>query len=183
MNDPFELMAAVQTEEGFRRAFSAVKKQFHDENGAICFSLNATNPVLWSHYANKHRGVALGFEITENPQHNIKINYSENRIIPKLDHNNPNRLDYNNMMNILTTKYTHWSYEQEIRLHIKLDHETEQNGLFFFDFNHDIELKEVILGYSCEAELEAVHDLVKNKYPNVSIKRAALSFDKFEIIF
>jgi len=63
VNDPFELMALnFHKPETFQLA-----KDFKDEHniktGLLCFSKNWTNPVLWSHYAEKHKGICLGFDL------------------------------------------------------------------------------------------------------------------------
>ena len=65
LNDPFELWAIDQRDRRLRQAFRATKQQMAERFGLLCFSLDWHNPVLWSHYADKHRGVALGFDVDE----------------------------------------------------------------------------------------------------------------------
>ncbi|NDP48093.1 MAG: DUF2971 domain-containing protein [Sulfuriferula multivorans] len=65
LNDPFELLAAELEDKDFRKAVKSWKNEFHNTKGLLCFSESWHNPVLWSHYADKHRGVCLGFDIPD----------------------------------------------------------------------------------------------------------------------
>jgi hypothetical protein len=65
LNDPFELLATELPEKATRQIFSRWRKQIASTRGVICFSRSWDNPVLWSHYGDKHRGIALGFEVSD----------------------------------------------------------------------------------------------------------------------
>ena len=54
LNAPFELWAIAQPDRRLRQAF-----------GLLCFSLDWHNPLLWGHYADRHRGLPLGFDVDE----------------------------------------------------------------------------------------------------------------------
>jgi hypothetical protein len=60
LNDPFDLWAVAQPDPTLRKAMRAFKLHVAQRFGMVCFSLAWHNPLLWSHYADKHRGVALG---------------------------------------------------------------------------------------------------------------------------
>jgi len=66
LNDPFELLAIDVASRDLRAGILAKKTQVHSQEGLICFSRSWKNPLLWSHYAEKHAGIGLGFEIPEN---------------------------------------------------------------------------------------------------------------------
>src|SRR5215471_7809223 len=36
--------------------------EIYDSIGIICYSASINDPVVWSHYADSHRGVAFGFK-------------------------------------------------------------------------------------------------------------------------
>ena len=55
------------------------------------------------------------------------------------------------MKKCLFTKFKQWEYEQEYRFYIKLDKSTDENGLYFYEFEKDMKLKKVIVG--CRSEL------------------------------
>src|SRR5262245_30837871 len=64
LNDPFEWRLGVTgiLPEGEKIAEACVKQIVDHLNswfGIICFSDTSSEPVLWSHYADKHRGIAL----------------------------------------------------------------------------------------------------------------------------
>src|SRR5262245_21901599 len=60
MNDPFELL-------GIRFSNAWVHNQMIESaktlTGALCFSRNWRNPMLWSHYADEHKGICMGLDI------------------------------------------------------------------------------------------------------------------------
>ena len=63
LNDPFEFLGAHLADRDLRRGMQAMKKELSKNRGLICFSQRWRNPLLWSHYANRHRGICLGFEV------------------------------------------------------------------------------------------------------------------------
>ena len=78
LNDPTEFLAADLSNEEFRHAMESMKESFSNDLGILCFSENWKSLVQWAHYANKHKGLCLGFDI---PDHSLaKVNYSENRL-------------------------------------------------------------------------------------------------------
>ena len=66
MNDPFELLG-IELKTPEDRAFfqEQLKPEMNRTIGLLCFSRKWSNPVLWSHYADKHRGLCLGFDIPD----------------------------------------------------------------------------------------------------------------------
>jgi hypothetical protein len=64
LNDPFEFLAPSLRNPCNREALKRVKRNMNDWFGIISFSRKWQNPVLWSHYADSHKGIALGFDIT-----------------------------------------------------------------------------------------------------------------------
>ena len=63
LNDPFELMAVNVGDKAIRRAFKAARDKLSEERGMICFTEDWKNPLMWGHYAEKHAGIALGFDV------------------------------------------------------------------------------------------------------------------------
>jgi hypothetical protein len=77
VNDPFELFPA-STEKIVRQRFRIWREQFNQLYGMLCFSHSWRNPVQWSHYAAKHTGLCLGFDIPANLL--TKAQYSATRL-------------------------------------------------------------------------------------------------------
>jgi len=65
INDPFEFIPFNLKEKSFRKPLIDIKEKLLKDKGIICFSRAWNNPVLWSHYADKHRGLALGFDVPD----------------------------------------------------------------------------------------------------------------------
>jgi hypothetical protein len=63
VNDPFELQAMNCMRKDVRKAIADFRASQNEKIGLLCFSQAWKNPVLWSHYADRHRGICLGFDI------------------------------------------------------------------------------------------------------------------------
>src|SRR5947208_1929464 len=65
-NDPFEAKALNlrgRHNREARKLLNHFRASQDEQTGMLCFSRSWTNPVLWSHYAEGHKGVSLGFDI------------------------------------------------------------------------------------------------------------------------
>lgn len=56
LNDPFELWCVAQDNRELRERLRDYKRTMDDRYGMPCFCRSWSNPLLWSHYAEKHRG-------------------------------------------------------------------------------------------------------------------------------
>jgi hypothetical protein len=65
LNDPFELLSIELSDKHRRQSFQAMKEQMSRTGEILCFSKRWSNAVQWSHYADRHRGICLGFEIPD----------------------------------------------------------------------------------------------------------------------
>jgi hypothetical protein len=65
LNDPFELSLIDNRPHATRRVVRLVTDHLHNAIGVICFGAGWASPVMWAHYANKHVGVALGFDVAD----------------------------------------------------------------------------------------------------------------------
>ena len=54
LNDPFELWCVSQKDKRLRIGLQRYKEEMSKRYGMLCFSRHWHNPVLWSHYADKH---------------------------------------------------------------------------------------------------------------------------------
>ncbi|MHC3127912.1 hypothetical protein OB03_11755 [Brevundimonas sp. GN22] len=85
--------------------------------GVFCMAENHTNILMWSHYANHHRGIALKFDTSKqvtgglNPL--LKVQYQKERPQHRrIFHDTP----LTETLIALCTKAEFWAYEQEWRL-------------------------------------------------------------------
>ena len=124
------------------------------EFGIVCFSEDWLDPTLWSHYGDKHQGIALGFDVSE--PFLLPVRYQSQRtvfplvVIPDL------------VDQFLGTKYASWTYEREQRIVVKLAKAEREivklptginRELFFEKFGGDVRLREVIVGPLCSEDV------------------------------
>ena len=174
LNDLFEFLGANLKDRIFRFAMNATKKQLSETKGLICFSQHWTNPVLWSHYADHHRGLCLGFEVADNILE--KVRYVKERI------RYPGTIDSEIMKKFLSTKFEHWSYEQEYRAFVDLDPEDVENDMHFMNFTENMKLNKVIVGHCSNVRRSEVNEALGDLRDKVETFKARAAFTKFEVV-
>jgi|UPI00014EA952 Protein of unknown function (DUF2971). len=144
INDPFEFFAAGNNRASRREAKNLRKRLFRDK-GIISFCSGWQQPLLWSHYAENHSGIALGIDIPE--QNCFDVKYAEERV--KLP-NQGNVYVFGQKLtfwnSIRVTKSSHWSYEAEVRVFPPIELSIQENGLYFWPLKDLGVLREVIIG-------------------------------------
>jgi hypothetical protein len=183
LNDPFELLAVDATKwDGGLEKLRAWRDKVNKYRGLLCFSKAYRDPVLWSHYAAKHKGVCLGFDIAKEVE--VKeVTYEKNRINGLfIDNDAAKGIDESFEHKIFTTKYAHWGYEDEIRVLVQLSERTLESGSYFYGFDEGLTLREIIVGALCETPGHILNALVQRLYgAQVPVKKAVLADSKFEI--
>lgn len=98
--------------------------------GIACFSLNEKDKaidkslLLWSHYADSHKGVRLKFDILDDVLYMFSLDKLMNPIINlrKVDYEidfpdlNYMKNQLNFQIKLISTKSEHWDYENEVRI-------------------------------------------------------------------
>jgi len=181
LNDPFELIAANFRERDVRKIVRDFKSAFDAQTGLLSFSEDWVEPLLWSHYAARHRGICLGFNIPRNLLE--KVNYEDARLRAELGKDaNPTKLPDDLQQALRCTKYRRWEYECEYRQFVPLDSTSQEGRLHFVPFGPNLELAEVILGTECVLSLETVRATVQSRYPAAVVFKARLEFKGFHIV-
>ena len=182
MNDPFECLSAELSNKHLRRAFEALRTHFENRHGAICFSRNCNNPVLWSHYADKHKGVCLGFDVKQELLNPMK--YDAKRLATILESmlTREESVQLDAIHRVLTTKYEDWRYEDEVRAFAKIDERDADTGCYFYAFTPDIRLTEVLLGQRFNGNLEQFRTVLAKGYPGVRVQQMRLAFKSFSVV-
>jgi len=171
LNDPFELWCVEQPDKRLRQALRGFKAEMVARFGMICFSKSWHNPLLWSHYADKHRGVCLGFDVDDR---GLKpVTYSVDRPNLKL----PPTLESIN--ELLFTKFQGWSYEEELRNWFRLDE--KEDGHYFYPFDQMVRLREVIAGALCNLNRTEIDDALQGQSA-VAVFKARLAFKTFRVV-
>jgi Protein of unknown function (DUF2971) len=180
LNDPFELMALNFRERPARKTLSDFKNDYDSHTGLLCFSANWTNPVLWSHYGAKHRGICLGFDIKRTLVEQVK--YKDERILRNFGMGDPRKLDIALQALLRCTKYSHWRYEEEFRRFVLLKDMIKEGRLHFYPFDDSLQLSEVILGPQCDLSLDAVRRLTQAHYHHAVTFKARLAVKFFAVV-
>jgi hypothetical protein len=147
----------------------------------ICFSGSWGNPLLWGHYADKHSGMALGFDIPD--EYLSPVRYTTQRAKVEFDQkarkivNGPRLMD-----KLLRTKFTDWEYEDERRMFVDLATTLQEGENHFVEFSKDLVLREVILGLKCDLPASRVRQLLKDVPNPVKVLKAGMALRAFKII-
>lgn len=184
LNDPFEFLQVASADPKTRARYQYVKRGLSEYMGLLCFSENWRNPVQWGHYADRHRGICLGFEVAASVGAK-KVRYVTERLAPNLKamkKEGPAAVAH--MLDLLTVKFKHWEYEQEHRLFVQLTDKDPTTGLYFFEFGQKsgVRLREVIVGALSEVTANQVKDALGDLAAKVKAHKARLAFRTFEVV-
>jgi hypothetical protein len=183
LNDPFELLGPASSDKNIRRRFQLLKEQLARNRGMLCFSRNWRNPVQWSHYADKHFGLCLGFEIPK--KYLTLVRYRDKRLEPDvatIERGERDPAANREMLKVLTTKYSHWRYENELRLFVALNDKDTETGFFFCDFSDSLSLREVIVGAFSTISRNELANVLGDIAPKIAVCKARLSFRSFAVV-
>jgi hypothetical protein len=180
LNDPFETFPVDLSRAPVRVALSETMRKLDEKAGLMCFSKDWSNPVIWAHYADEHRGVCLGFDIPDELAG--EITYSATPIpLPDIEAlSESERLGVVN--HILFTKFQDWQYEHEYRVSVRLDWTTYENGLFFKEWGDDFKLAEVILGLRCETCRRELEQALEGYAEPVTFIHARVAYNSFSLV-
>lgn len=181
LNDPFELLGVDVGDRDHRAAFRETKEQINKNKGLICFSKSWGNPLMWGHYAEKHTGVCLGFDVPDNLL--APVIYAKSLLKMEIDPKSKKPKPTEKVMNqLLRTKFFDWKYEDEMRLFVDLDHDTVESGKYFYSFSNDLILREIILGPRCDLPIEGVRNIVADFKSPVVVLKSRIAFTRFEVL-
>lgn len=164
-----------------RQVFQAAKTEFAKHRGILCFSRGWTNSLLWSHYADRHAGLCLGFEVPASRLEPIK--YARKRMIV-----DPVALSRTSETDIVETfrpfmftKYAHWKYESEMRCLVELNEKDIETGLYFASFSNELRLAEVIVGPRSSVTRNDLAAALADLLPFVRVFKARPAFRTFKV--
>lgn len=141
--------------------------------GITCFTSKNNNLLMWSHYANSHRGLCIGYDskaLTKDFYQYEWVSYQDK--FPKV-----NLLDINNFMaRISVTKSKEWEYEDEIRFF--------QKERLSYPFKQE-SIKEIIFGLRTPiSQMKTVMNLAHQlDYKGITFKQVILRDNQFAAEF
>lgn len=173
LNDPFELWCSSQTDTRVRDLLRNWKESMAKQFGILCFTKSWHNTLLWSHYADGHRGICLGFEVRDKL---LKpVSYKRERASLRFP------VDNNQIMDLLFTKFADWAYEEELRVWLRLE-EKDASGHYFYEFDNDLKLHDIIAGPLCDLESSVIKAAANEYDYPLSITKARLAFKTFRVV-
>jgi hypothetical protein len=179
LNDPFEMLSMTLRDPELRQAFRATKAQMSERMGLLCFSRSWRNPVQWGHYAERHHGLCLGFDIPEGAV--TTVTYSRKRLpVDRALLKGPDAEAF--VRTVISTKFSHWRYEDEVRLFVSLEDRDVKTGLWFRHFDADLALREVIVGAACDVTRRELADALGELNASIKQRKARLSFQRFAVV-
>jgi len=128
--------------------------------------------LMWSHYAEKHKGICLEFGI-DNPllRMALEVLYPEKYPV-WLPHQFEN--DHDSAIEMILTKAEPWKYEREFRIISSYNNDKDTAGALYVENDcfalPPNALQSVIAG--CNADYDAVKAIVKAHMPSLLVKRA-----------
>jgi hypothetical protein len=116
-----------------------MRDQLTRNRGLWCFSRSWTNSLLCANYADKHRGICLGFDLSVADGTAREVDYVEER----LPWQEPPTEEFT--LKLLWTKFAGWRYEDEVRAF--MTREEPENQRYFIHFDDRLKLREIIVGH------------------------------------
>lgn len=178
--------------ESFIEQQNRIFKEQKSHIGVLCFSENPNNILMWSHYANNHKGIVYEFKanLFFNSRTNsfngfpYKVNYPSDRSYPLLSYTLIGDQRNKQFADELLSKAKDWEYEEEYRF-IDIKNNSDQfckqyNGNK--TFNQDA-LTSIIFGVKTPTEeIDVIKSLCKKHELNhITFKQAQFIKGKFEI--
>ena len=145
LNDPFEMKPYLRYDRRGRRPYDDLYRKIKEKWGLLCFTQGWSEPLLWSHYAGKHKGIALGFEILRGEV--LKVEYTPELKRQKIRLTGDSETDERSFLDLAKVKYKEWEYENEYRILVELkDCPPDDKGRHFLRFGNRLRVREIVLG-------------------------------------
>lgn len=181
INDPFEFLSADLSDEHVRSALQNWKSDFFRTRGMLSFSRTWHNPVIWSHYAENHRGLCLRMEVAKSKL--MPVEYSLRRLRELADRIKASRVKLPDLDMLLSVKYSHWRYEKEIRGFVYLEEKDPKGERYYFTpFRPELRLTGVFIGASSKITHAQLTKDLDDLADSVPIIKARLAFRSYRIV-
>ena len=175
LNDPFEFLCVDLSDEYCHKVFNEHKRCLSKKHGLLCFSKNWKSPVQWAHYADRHKGLCLGFDVEDKDLK--EVCYLEKRLAcPRTEE----KLTEEFVGKVIAGKYSHWEYEKEYRGFVPK--KIEINGLYFSSFSKEFELKEIIVGAKSDITRSGIHKILGDNNSDIEPFKVRPAFKSFNMV-
>lgn len=160
----------------------------------LCLTETPDNVVMWSHYADEHRGVVFRLKRLEEIDHRLlvarNVVYSNEPLAYlSIEEQIDNFLGFANhdpvprVWEIAYRKHADWAYEREWRIHVPLMDQPDGDGYSYYDEPKAL-FDAIYLG--CRMEPKAVAQIAQlagENLPNMEIYQARKGIDRIGLEF
>ncbi|MBN8678106.1 MAG: DUF2971 domain-containing protein [Chitinophagales bacterium] len=150
------------TDEYWRNFHAKFKEDTNKMFGICSLTSKNDNLLMWSHYANSHKGFCIGFdkfELYETTQGMVG-NISYSNTFPTMPMFDPG---FGGMAMLIMTKSTHWEYEDEYRI-------TKIFAARKIFTIKDTAIKEIVFGCRMSKQSKAeMLDIIKTKKSDIKV--------------
>lgn len=145
-----------------RRMCKGVLDHISKVTGIICFSKRRNNLLMWSHYADGHKGIVIAFDVPPKlapKRRSLEVRYSKRRYPWRFVSELTSDEFLDEVRNLVQTKSVHWRAEKEVRLLWSLeglDQEVDDRTgrpIYFTRIPPEV-ISDVIFGYRCPRGIE-----------------------------
>jgi hypothetical protein len=160
---------------------SVLRQEVARHLGLLCFSRDWKNPVMWSHYADRHRGLCLAFDVDDRIA--LPVQYVSRR--PSFDHfmhPAPEPTEIRKLVeHLISTKYAHWRYEKEVRTWVSLI--PSGPAIQFYNFDHKVRLRGVYIGCRSNITRRDISAALGDELEDsVEVHNTRLAFRTFRVV-
>ena len=156
--EPENVERAILADSANDANFVKAVDRVMNRHGICCFSRKNEEILMWYHYADSHKGICLGFDVSKDPDFfvfPINVTYQDN--YPKIDVSQPAGTN-KYVSALLGTKYKKWYYEQEVRVY-KEHHQAY----------HFIPASLVCVTFGCKAEAKIIEEVISVANANIEL--------------
>jgi len=194
LNDPFEFRPAIlglpdnASPEVIDKHERIGIERLNGRAGILCFCKTISDPAVWTHYGDEHRGIALGFDYPEleeavKKRDVTKVEYPPSELRPPIDYRVLSRLSAEDKdglgQTLLSRKARSWHYEREYRIFVPLN--SFKDGMYWHPVPKNLLLL-VVLGILCPIPDDDFTRLLRdNGFEHTQVRRAKRSRTKYEV--
>ena len=194
LNDPFEFRPAILglPEDASPELIDEHERiginRLNGGAGILCFCKVISDPAVWTHYGDEHKGVAFGFDYPsleeQVKERNVtKVDYPPSELRPPIDYRVLSHLSAEDKdglgQTLLSRKARSWQYEQEYRIFVPLN--LCENGMYWHPVPKNL-LVVVVLGILCPFSDDDFRALLSsNGFEHTEVKRAKRSRMKYDV--
>ena len=202
-NDPFESYgASIAPHDEGSLIHLTMRHEINNKLACLCLSKDPLNVLMWSHYADKHKGFVIGIDTEDagfEDEANLIItakkgdmDYRGERDNVSVSVTHENIFDEHVSRKLLLSKSLHWAYENEVRIIKRTALLDNQSGHLIHKIENRCAVKELYVGINNDnyksviMENSCLENLILNGNVNLYLcdfKEGTWDLDKRPIIY